>query len=110
MHKIMRSPVGLMALTIFIDFVGFGLILPLLPFWSERLGAGPVGTVAGALPLFSFMRGVPVFVEFVSVIGFGSFPYRVLKNSYARKTCDSFHLFDGSFFCNRPFADLTHES
>ncbi len=43
MHEKMRSPVYLMALTIFIDFVGFGLILPLLPFWSERLGAGPVG-------------------------------------------------------------------
>jgi multidrug resistance protein len=43
MHKMMRSPVFLMALTIFIDFVGFGLILPLLPFWSERLGASPVG-------------------------------------------------------------------
>jgi len=31
-----------MALTIFIDFAGFGLVLPLLPFWAERLGAGPV--------------------------------------------------------------------
>ncbi len=31
-----------MALTIFIDFAGFGLILPLLPFWAQRLGAGPV--------------------------------------------------------------------
>jgi len=32
-----------MALTIFIDFAGFGIILPLLPFWAERLRAGPVG-------------------------------------------------------------------
>ena len=32
-----------MALTIFIDFTGFGLVIPLLPFWAERLGAGPVG-------------------------------------------------------------------
>jgi len=32
-----------MALTIFIDFAGFGVILPLLPFWAERHGAGPVG-------------------------------------------------------------------
>jgi len=32
-----------MALTIFIDFAGFGIVLPLLPFWAERLGAGPVG-------------------------------------------------------------------
>jgi multidrug resistance protein len=40
-HK--RSPLLLMALTILIDFIGFGLILPLLPFWALHLGAGPVG-------------------------------------------------------------------
>jgi multidrug resistance protein len=43
MNKNIRSPLFLMALTIFIDFVGFGIILPLLPFWAERLGAGSVG-------------------------------------------------------------------
>ena len=32
----------LMALTVFIDLMGFGLILPLLPFWAEKLGANPV--------------------------------------------------------------------
>lgn len=58
MHKMMRSPVFLMAMTIWIDFVGFGLILPLLPFWSERLGASPVGVglvlTAYALAQFLF--------------------------------------------------------
>ena len=34
-----RSPLLLMALTILIDFTGFGLVIPLLPFWAERLGA-----------------------------------------------------------------------
>ncbi len=43
MNKMMRSPLFLMALTIFVDFTGFGLIIPLLPFWAEHLGAGPVG-------------------------------------------------------------------
>lgn len=43
MSRVLRSPLVLMALTVFIDFAGFGLILPLLPFWAERLGAGPVG-------------------------------------------------------------------
>ena len=43
MNKMTRSPLFLMALTIFIDFAGFGIILPLLPFWAERLRAGPVG-------------------------------------------------------------------
>ncbi len=43
MKRTKRSPLFLMALTIFIDFAGFGIVLPLLPFWAERLGAGPVG-------------------------------------------------------------------
>ncbi len=43
MNRTSRSPLYLMALTIFIDFAGFGIVLPLLPFWAERLGAGPVG-------------------------------------------------------------------
>jgi len=43
MSRLLRSPLALMALTVFIDFAGFGLVLPLLPFWAERLGAGPVG-------------------------------------------------------------------
>ncbi len=47
MNRTKRSPVYLMALTIFIDFMGFGVVLPLLPFWAERL----TGTVAG--PSFS---------------------------------------------------------
>jgi multidrug resistance protein len=43
MARLARSPLFLMALTVFLDITGFGLILPLLPFWAERLGAGPVG-------------------------------------------------------------------
>lgn len=43
MNKLLRSPLFLMALTIFIDMTGFGLILPLLPFWAQRLGASPTG-------------------------------------------------------------------
>src|SRR5258708_34604968 len=43
MGKVLRSPLFLMALTIFIDFTGFGLVIPLLPFWAERLGANAVG-------------------------------------------------------------------
>src|SRR6266568_2242781 len=43
MNKMLRSPLFLMALTIFIDFTGFGLVIPLLPFWAEHLGANAVG-------------------------------------------------------------------
>ena len=52
-----RSPVLLMALTVFIDIAGFGLILPLLPFWAERLGANPtqVGLILTAYALAQFL-------------------------------------------------------
>jgi MFS transporter, DHA1 family, tetracycline resistance protein len=43
MQRQKRSPLLLMALTILVDFTGFGLILPLLPFWAQHLGAGPIG-------------------------------------------------------------------
>lgn len=43
MGKMIRSPLFLMALTIFIDFTGFGLVIPLLPFWAEHLGANSLG-------------------------------------------------------------------
>ncbi len=58
MRRTGRSPLLLMALTVFIDITGFGLILPLLPFWAEHLGAGPVGVTmiltAYALAQFLF--------------------------------------------------------
>lgn len=43
MPRFARSPLFLMALTVFVDIAGFGLILPLLPFFAGRLGAGPTG-------------------------------------------------------------------
>src|SRR5258708_17921215 len=58
MSKIFRSPLFLMAFTIFIDFTGFGLVIPLLPFWAEHLGASPLGVglilTAYALAQFVF--------------------------------------------------------
>jgi DHA1 family tetracycline resistance protein-like MFS transporter len=43
MGKLLRSPLFLMAFTIFLDITGFGLVIPLLPFWAEHLGASPIG-------------------------------------------------------------------
>lgn len=43
MEKTKRSPLLLMALTILVDFTGFGLILPMLAFWAQRLGANSIG-------------------------------------------------------------------
>ncbi|HEY7782143.1 MAG TPA: MFS transporter [Ktedonobacterales bacterium] len=52
-NRTFGSPLVLMALTIFIDFTGFGLVIPLLPFWAERLGAGPraIGALLAAYAL-----------------------------------------------------------
>jgi MFS family permease len=57
MNNMFRSPLFLMTLTIFIDFAGFGLILPLLPFWAEHLGANPleVGFILTLYALAQFM-------------------------------------------------------
>jgi MFS transporter, DHA1 family, tetracycline resistance protein len=56
-HHIVRSPVFLMALTVFIDFTGFGLVIPLLPFWAEHLGATAlvIGLLSTSFALVQFV-------------------------------------------------------
>ena len=50
-------------LTVFIDMVGFGIIIPLTPFWAERFGASPAlvtllfATHSGFALVFSFVWG-----------------------------------------------------
>lgn len=39
--KTSRNAILMVALVVLVDITGFGLILPLLPFWAERLGANP---------------------------------------------------------------------
>ena len=39
--KASRNAILMVALVVLVDITGFGLILPLLPFWAERLGANP---------------------------------------------------------------------
>jgi len=50
-----RAPVYLVLLTVFIDLLGFGIIIPLLPFYAQHFGAAP--TVIGLLSSsYSFMQ------------------------------------------------------
>lgn len=50
-----RTPVYLVLLTVFIDLLGFGIIIPLLPFYAQHFGAAP--TVIGLLSSsYSFMQ------------------------------------------------------
>lgn len=37
-----RSPLAVVFVTVFLDLVGFGIVIPLLPLYAERFGAGAV--------------------------------------------------------------------
>jgi len=36
------SPLVIIFITVFIDLLGFGIIIPLLPFYAETFGASPI--------------------------------------------------------------------
>jgi multidrug resistance protein len=44
-------------LAVFVDLVGFGIVLPLLPLWAERYGASPfvIGTLLASYALMQFL-------------------------------------------------------
>jgi MFS transporter, DHA1 family, tetracycline resistance protein len=50
-----RSPLAIVFLTVFLDLVGFGIVIPLLPLYAERFGAGPV-TVTLLVAVYSLMQ------------------------------------------------------
>ena len=49
------SPVTIIFLTVFIDLIGFGIIIPLLPFYAETFGANAL-TIGLLNTSFSFMQ------------------------------------------------------
>ena len=56
-QKRSRNAILMVALVVLVDITGFGLILPLLPFWAERLGANPfeVGMILSVYALAQFL-------------------------------------------------------
>src|SRR6266478_3344624 len=52
-----RSRLGVIFLTVFIDLIGFGIIIPILPYYAQRLGAGGfgLGALLGAFSLMQFV-------------------------------------------------------
>ncbi|HVG44621.1 MAG TPA: MFS transporter, partial [Longimicrobium sp.] len=50
-----RSPLAIVFVTVFLDLVGFGIVIPLLPLYATRFGAGPVA-VAWLLAVYSLMQ------------------------------------------------------
>ncbi len=58
----MDKRIWIIALILFINVLGNGLILPLLPFFAQNLGAGPllIGLFISTLPFFSTLSGPPL--------------------------------------------------
>jgi MFS transporter, DHA1 family, tetracycline resistance protein len=52
-----RGALVIVFLTVFIDLVGFGIVIPLLPLYAEEFGASPVG-VTWLVAIFSLMQFV----------------------------------------------------
>lgn len=38
----LNTPLAIVAATVVVDLIGFGIVLPVLPLWAERFGASPV--------------------------------------------------------------------
>jgi MFS family permease len=51
-----RSPFVILFFTVFLDLVGFGIVLPLLPNYARELGASPleIGIIAGSYSVMQF--------------------------------------------------------
>lgn len=62
MQKTNRAALGIIFLTIFINMVGFGVVIPVLPFYAERFGATPweIGWLFGIFSLIQFFAA-PIF-------------------------------------------------
>ncbi len=52
-----RTPAYIVLLTVFIDLVGFGIIIPLLPFYAQHFGATPtvIGLLTASYSLMQFL-------------------------------------------------------
>ncbi len=53
----MNSPLSIIFITIFVDLLGFGLVIPALPFYAESYGASPVtiGLLSMSFSLMQFL-------------------------------------------------------
>jgi len=52
-----RSRLSVIFFTILVDLIGFGIIIPILPYYAQRLGAGGFG-LGALLGVFSLMQFV----------------------------------------------------
>src|SRR5438132_12489766 len=52
-----RARFGVIFFTVLIDLIGFGIVLPILPFYAQRFGAAGLG-YGGVIGVFSLMQFV----------------------------------------------------
>ena len=65
-----RTRLGIVALTIFLDLLGFGIIIPLMPHYAEAFGASPFayGLLAASYSLMQFLF-VPIWGRLSDRVG-----------------------------------------
>ncbi len=53
----LRGPLGIVAATVVVDLIGFGIVLPVLPLWAEEFGASPleIGLLTAVYSLMQFL-------------------------------------------------------
>ena len=56
-RSVMKKPIFVIFITIFIDMLSFGIIIPILPIFSKELGAAnyQVGLIAMSFPIMNFL-------------------------------------------------------
>jgi multidrug resistance protein len=50
-----KAPLVILFLTVFLDLLGFGMVLPLLPYYAKAFGAGPFA-IGALLSIYSIMQ------------------------------------------------------
>jgi MFS family permease len=64
-----RARIGVIFFTVLIDLIGFGIVMPILPFYAQRFGAGGLA--------YGVVLGVYSFMQFVATALLGKLSDRV---------------------------------
>lgn len=93
--RYLLSPITILAITVLVDMTGFGMIIPLIPFYAQKLAAGPsgIGILLTSFSLMQFIfspvlgqisdnRGRKPTLIFSILTSIGSFILFTIANSY----------------------------
>jgi len=64
-----KSPLVILLLTVLLDLIGFGIVLPLLPTYAKDLGASPlmIGLIAAIFSITRRLRDVPEIIKLLAI-------------------------------------------